>query len=359
LAFSILCLPALDLWAQEEEVVHTVKKGDTLWDISNKYLKTPWSWPLVWSNNEAITNPHLIYPGDKVVITYKDGAYRITIVPADGGEPRGYTLQEIADHTGKTMVLSPNYACYLYKDGAYRITIVPADGGEPRGYTLQEIADHTGKTMVLSPNYACYLYKDAKYTGEGTVAGKQDSGEFSSVDDMILIKMSQPTSSKGVAILTPLKVIKKKDATLGYVYKVIGLAEVKDTPSGLVRARITYANQEIKKGDIVTDNISDLKPLTIRLSQPALSTDGIILDYSGGIAGSSAADIIFTDIGASHGLKPGSLVNIYKPYTVKDEGTVEDYCGLALVIQSLDSSAMAVVLESTDILQKGYPVKAR
>jgi len=315
LAFSILCLPALDLWAQEEEVVHTVKKGDTLWDISNKYLKTPWSWPLVWSNNEAITNPHLIYPGDKVVITYKDGAYRITIVPADGGEPRGYTLQEIADHTGKT--------------------------------------------MVLSPNYACYLYKDAKYTGEGTVAGKQDSGEFSSVDDMILIKMSQPTSSKGVAILTPLKVIKKKDATLGYAYKVIGLAEVKDTPSGLVRARITYANQEIKKGDIVTDNISDLKPLTIRLSQPALSSDGIILDYSGGIAGSSAADIIFTDIGASHGLKPGSLVNIYKPYTVKDVGTVEDYCGLALVIQSLDSSAMAVVLESTDILEKGYRVKAR
>lgn len=315
LALSILCLPALALWAQEDEVVHTVKKGDTLWDISNKYLKTPWSWPLIWANNEAITNPHLIYPGDKVIISYKDGAYQITIVPADGGASRTYSLKEIADHTGKT--------------------------------------------MVLSPNYACFMYKDAPYTGEGTVVGKQDSGAFSSVNDVILIKMAQPTTSKGVAILTPLTVIKKKDATVGYVYKVTGLAAIMDTPSGFVRARVTYANQEIKKGDIVTDNITNLKPLTMQLSQPALSSDGVILDYLGGVAGSSAADIIFTDIGASQGLKPGSLVTIYKPYVVKDVGTIEDYNGLALVLQTLDSSAMAVVLESKDIIKKGYPIKAK
>jgi hypothetical protein len=303
------------LRAQDEEVVHTVKKGDTLWDISNKYMKTPWSWPLIWANNDVITNPHLIYPGDKVIISYKDGAYQVTIVPADGGESRSYTLKEIADHTGKT--------------------------------------------MVLSPNYACFMYKDAQYTGEGAVVGKEESGDFSSVDDVILIKMAQPTTAKGVAILTPLTVVKKKDAIVGYVYKVIGLAAVTDTPSGFVRARVTYANQEIKKGDIITDDIKDLKPLTIRLSQPVLSSDGVILDYLGGVAGSSAADIVFTDIGASQGLQPGSLVNVYKPHVIKDVGTIEDYCGLALVIQALDSSAMAVVLESKDIIKKGYPVKAK
>jgi len=315
LALSILCLPAMYLRAQDEEVVHTVKKGDTLWDISNKYMKTPWSWPLIWANNETITNPHLIYPGDKVIITYKDGAYQITIVPANGGESRSFTLKEIADQTGKT--------------------------------------------MVLSPNYACFMYKDAKYIGEGTVVGKQDSGDFSTVNDVILIKMASPTTSKGVAILTPVTVIKKKDAAIGYVYKVIGLAAVTDTPSGFVRARVTYANQEIKKGDIVTDNITNLKPLTMQFNQPTLTSDGVILDYLGGVTGSSAADIVFTDIGTSQGLQPGSLVNIYKPYVVKDVGTIEDYCGLALVIQTLDSSAMAVVLESKDIIKKGYPVKAK
>ena len=192
-----------------------------------------------------------------------------------------------------------------------------------------------------------------------TVLKTPESCLPTTVNDVILIKMAQPSTSKGVAILTPLKVIKKKDATMGYVYKVIGLAVVTDTPSGFVRARVTYANQEIKKGDIVTDNITDLKPITMQLSQPALNSDGVILDYLGGVAGSSAADIVFTDIGSSQGLKPGSLVNIYKPYVVKDVGTIEDYCGLALVIQTLDSSAMAVLLESKDIIKKGYPVKAK
>ncbi|MBC3766613.1 LysM peptidoglycan-binding domain-containing protein [Neptunicella marina] len=43
---------------------YTVKKGDTLWDISSMYLDKPWQWPELWRNNTNIVNPHLIYPGD-------------------------------------------------------------------------------------------------------------------------------------------------------------------------------------------------------------------------------------------------------------------------------------------------------
>jgi hypothetical protein len=46
--------------------VHTVVKGDTLWDLSSQYLGTPWYWPKVWSYNPEIANPHWIYPGNKV-----------------------------------------------------------------------------------------------------------------------------------------------------------------------------------------------------------------------------------------------------------------------------------------------------
>jgi LysM repeat protein len=46
--------------------VYVVKKGDTLWDISNMYLDKPWQWPQLWRTNIHITNPHLIYPGDKL-----------------------------------------------------------------------------------------------------------------------------------------------------------------------------------------------------------------------------------------------------------------------------------------------------
>jgi hypothetical protein len=46
--------------------VHTVVKGDTLWDLSQHYLGSPWYWPKVWSYNPEIANPHWIYPGNQV-----------------------------------------------------------------------------------------------------------------------------------------------------------------------------------------------------------------------------------------------------------------------------------------------------
>ncbi|MBL8922551.1 MAG: LysM peptidoglycan-binding domain-containing protein [Myxococcaceae bacterium] len=45
---------------------HTVERGDTLWDLSRKYLGSPWYWPKVWSYNPDIANPHWIYPGNNV-----------------------------------------------------------------------------------------------------------------------------------------------------------------------------------------------------------------------------------------------------------------------------------------------------
>jgi len=49
-------------------IVHTVIAGDTLWDLSAKYLGTPWKWTEIWERNRFITNPHYIYPGIQVVI---------------------------------------------------------------------------------------------------------------------------------------------------------------------------------------------------------------------------------------------------------------------------------------------------
>ena len=43
---------------------YVVKKGDTLWDISELFLKQPWLWPKLWRLNPEINNPHLIYPGE-------------------------------------------------------------------------------------------------------------------------------------------------------------------------------------------------------------------------------------------------------------------------------------------------------
>lgn len=57
---------------------YVVKKGDTLWDISELYLNDPWYWPELWRINEGVANPHLIYPGDRLLLVWVDGKPQLT-----------------------------------------------------------------------------------------------------------------------------------------------------------------------------------------------------------------------------------------------------------------------------------------
>src|SRR5210317_540070 len=66
---------------------YVVVKGDTLWDISGRFLEKPWQWPAIWHANPQIDNPHLIYPGDVVSLVYIDGVPQLRI-NRGGDDPR-------------------------------------------------------------------------------------------------------------------------------------------------------------------------------------------------------------------------------------------------------------------------------
>ena len=66
---------------------YVIQSGDTLWDISTRFLNDPHAWPELWSYNEYITNPHWIYPGNRVYFRLGDrqydGSTRLHLTPTD------------------------------------------------------------------------------------------------------------------------------------------------------------------------------------------------------------------------------------------------------------------------------------
>ncbi|MDX1706462.1 LysM domain-containing protein [Pseudidiomarina sp.] len=77
---------------------YIVKKGDTLWDISELFLNDPWLWPELWRVNEDIDNPHLIYPGDRLYLVWRDGRPQLvrkqqkTLLPDGEVLPKGEAI---------------------------------------------------------------------------------------------------------------------------------------------------------------------------------------------------------------------------------------------------------------------------
>ncbi|HVY48472.1 MAG TPA: LysM peptidoglycan-binding domain-containing protein [Minicystis sp.] len=111
--------------------LHTVRRGDTLWEISGKYFANPYQWPRIWAENPQIQNPHWIYPGDRVRLREAGpvgggavGAFRgrrrtvppQTIFLRDQGwvdDKDGDDWGEVLGSPQDTMILSEGAAVYI------------------------------------------------------------------------------------------------------------------------------------------------------------------------------------------------------------------------------------------------------
>lgn len=120
---------------------HTVVKGDTLWDISGKYLRNPFQWEGVWKVNPQVKNPHWIYPGD--IITLPGDTSTAAVDTMASAEMPGDTVRA-TDTTGPLsgFLLGPDHQ------------VIRANAGEPEKINLVDNAPErqlNPESVLLAP----------------------------------------------------------------------------------------------------------------------------------------------------------------------------------------------------------------
>ena len=116
---------------------YTVKKGDTLWDLSEQFSDSPWVWPELWGENEQLPNPHWIYPGEKIRIFHRDWLDKKGVTPKTAVEPEFYAYPQIAQ-VGfiKKRAIKPVGTIFKVKDDKVMISAgdlvyIREEGGVP------------------------------------------------------------------------------------------------------------------------------------------------------------------------------------------------------------------------------------
>ena len=126
----------LSALADNAPASHTVQRGDTLWAIATLFLKSPWRWPELWGMNLAeIANPHLIYPGQVLVLTQTGDTVQLRLA---GGRAGGAAAASADQPPTNTVKLSPRVRSQLLENGA--IASIP----------LQSIGPFLNEAMVFS-----------------------------------------------------------------------------------------------------------------------------------------------------------------------------------------------------------------
>ena len=121
---------------------YIVKSGDTLWDISARFLRDPWHWPEIWYVNPQVANPHLIYPGDVLTLVYVDGKEYVVgtfegscaEIGASGGvDGKGLLAGELAAAQCWFAGGGDEIGVFAHEDGGYQIMVgtleEPIEGG--------------------------------------------------------------------------------------------------------------------------------------------------------------------------------------------------------------------------------------
>ena len=209
ISLILLVTPALTAFAAEAPAIkegapdrYVVQRGDTLWGIAGRYLKEPWRWPELWKiNQEQLKNPHLLYPGDTLVLDRSGGDASLQLVKLDTTrlEPRireersernavaSIAPSVIDPFLSKPLVVSANEldsAARIVATSESRVTLGAGDRAfatgisKDKGYIWQIF--RRGDPLI-DPETREVLGYEATYLGEARVSRHGEVAEISIV----------------------------------------------------------------------------------------------------------------------------------------------------------------------------------
>ena len=286
---------------------YTVKRGDTLWDISARFLKKPWLWPEIWQANPQVENPHLIYPGDVLNLSYlngggarlsRDGGPRVRREPLeDAIQP--INLKDIEQFLKNMRVVDEK----TFKSLPY---IVAVEENKLRAVNgnLAYVRGLDGKAgdsfVIVRPTH---LY----YSTEGKRDGDPPTTHVRTLD-------TQHGQNKMLWHHNPVKnLFGRNSSVLGYEVQVLANAQITRTgdPSSVL---ITYSDYEIRAGDLIMP-IED-RPYDSEYfphAPKSVPTSFEVLAFTDALNAVGPKQVVALSRGAADGIENGHTFSIYHP----------------------------------------------
>lgn len=311
---------------------YSVKKGDTLWDISSTFLSAPWKWPEIWHANPQIENPHLIYPGDLIRLIYIDGQPRLT-------SDRTLKLLPGAKGMSADAKLSPSIRV---QSNAEAITAIPLDKIN-NFLSRSQIVDI--KDLLKAPYV---LAGDQKRIAVGAGDAAYARGNFGDLTNYGVYR-------KGEAFFDP-----ETKEPLGVHALGIGSVSIRSIQGDIATLAVIRANEEIRMGDRLLPNEEHSVASTFYPSAPENDIKATIIAVEGGVSQVGKLNVVMINRGKREGLKEGNVLAIYKHgETIKDNvkgGNVtlpDERAGLMMIFRTFEKMSFALVLEADRPLAVG------
>lgn len=307
---------------------YVVKKGDTLWDISGRYLNSPWRWKEIWATNKQIKNPNLIYPNDVLILCVIQGK---TLIGIDTGEGcAGIEKQMMGNVASSTVAVTSS---------ANSIPAIP----------LSAIQQWLDKTIIVNPkdfNTTPYILASKN---RNLITASGDKVYAKGVP--LLVGQRYGVYREGEMYIDPKT---KKVIGLEVTQVATGLA-VNTTNNGVTSLQLTDSyGKEVREGDRVFVELNNAIPPVFYPAPAAVNRGGMIVRVMDSISYAAKGSVVAINLGRVDGAKPGDVLTVYQKGplvrdTIDNDNPVRlpsEQSGMVMVFNTFDNISYAYVLSS-------------